>query len=458
MTRETRERSRQLRQPWLRSERAVPRFVVRPLERFLHREAGSASFLMAMALVALIWANVWPDSYEDLWTTVLTVDLGVITISEDARHWVNDLLMAIFFYVVSLEIKRELLFGSLRSARTAAVPIAAAFGTMVGAAFTYLAVNLIMDGDPRGWAIPIATDIAFAVGALGLVGRRAPRELRAFMLTLAVVDDLATIAVIGVGFSQDISLAWLLVAAALAGLVLIAQRIGIRSLVVYVFLAGALWLAVFEGGVHATIAGVVLGFLTPAVAFHTRRSTREALEDKLGDISGPDRELRERALLETATLARESVSPLARMEEQLHPWSAFLVLPLFALANAGVPVSIDGIARGADQPDRTRNRARPRRRSAPRRDHPRLDARPKRRRADPRRARLGRDLRRRAPEGHRLHRCDLHLDARLRRGCPPERGQARDPARIRGSCVARDRRAPREARDGGEQRALNLLP
>ena len=350
MTRETRERSRQLRQPWLRSERAVPRFVVRPLERFLHREAGSASFLMAMALVALIWANVWPDSYEDLWTTVLTVDLGVITISEDARHWVNDLLMAIFFYVVSLEIKRELLFGSLRSARTAAVPIAAAFGTMVGAAFTYLAVNLIMDGDPRGWAIPIATDIAFAVGALGLVGRRAPRELRAFMLTLAVVDDLATIAVIGVGFSQDISLAWLLVAAALAGLVLIAQRIGIRSLVVYVFLAGALWLAVFEGGVHATIAGVVLGFLTPAVAFHTRRSTRETLEDKLDDISSPDRELRERALLETATLARESVSPLARMEERLHPWSAFLVLPLFALANAGVPVSIDGIGEALTSP------------------------------------------------------------------------------------------------------------
>jgi Na+:H+ antiporter, NhaA family len=333
-----------LRQPWARSERAVPRLVVRPLERFLHREAGSAALLMGMALVALVWANAWPDSYEDLWTTVVRVDLGVIAIDEDARHWVNDLLMAVFFYVVSLEIKRELLYGSLRSARTAAVPVAAAFGTMVGAALAYLTVNLIMDGDLRGWAIPIATDIAFAVGALGLVGRRAPRELRAFMLTLAVVDDLATIAVIGVAFSQGISLAWLAAAAGLAAVVFIAQRIGIRSLVVYVLLAGTLWLAVFEGGVHGTIAGVVLGFLTPAVAFHARRTAGEAIADNLNDISGSDLELRERALLETATLARESVSPLARMEERLHPWSAFLVLPLFALANAGVPVSIEGIS------------------------------------------------------------------------------------------------------------------
>jgi NhaA family Na+:H+ antiporter len=305
---------------------------------------------MAVALVALAWANVWPDAYEDLWTTVVTVDLGVLAIDEDVRHWVNDLLMAVFFYVVSLEIKRELLYGSLRSARAAAAPVAAAFGTMVGAALAYLTVNLIMDGDLRGWAIPIATDIAFAVGALGLLGRRVPRELRAFMLTLAVVDDLATIAVIGVAFSQGISVAWLAAAAGLAAVVFFAQRIGVRSLVVYVLLAGALWLAVFEGGVHGTIAGVVLGFLTPAVAFHARRTAEEAIAANLNDISGSDFELRDRALLETATLARESVSPLARMEERLHPWSAFLVLPLFALANAGVPISISGIGEALTGP------------------------------------------------------------------------------------------------------------
>jgi len=349
MTSETSGRSR-LRQPWARSDKVVPRFVVRPLERFLHREAGSASLLMGVALVALVWANVWPDAYEDLWTTLVVVDLGVIAIHEDVRHWINDLLMAVFFYVVSLEIKRELLYGSLRSTRAAAAPVAAAFGTMVGAALAYLTVNLILDGDLRGWAIPIATDIAFAVGALGLLGRRVPRELRAFMLTLAVVDDLATIAVIGIAFSTDISLAWLAAAAALIGVVFLAQRVGIRSLVVYVLLAGALWLAVFEGGVHGTIAGVVLAFLTPAVAFHARRTAEEAIADNLNDISGTDRELRERALLDTATLTRESVSPLARMEERLHPWSAFLVLPLFALANAGVPVSIDGIGEALTSP------------------------------------------------------------------------------------------------------------
>ena len=337
-------------QPWARSERAVPRLVLRPLERFLHREAGSAALLMATAVVALVWANAWPDSYEGLWTTVLTIDLGVVTVAEDARHWVNDLLMALFFFVVTLEIKRELLFGSLRSARTAAVPVAAALGTMAGAAFTYLAVNLIMDGDLRGWAIPIATDIAFAVGALGLVGRRAPRELRAFMLTLAVVDDLATIAVIGIAFSQGISVAWLAAAAGIAVMVLIAQRSGIRSLVVYVVLAGALWLAVFKGGVHATIAGVVLGFLTPAVAFHARAATRDAIAGKLEAMTDPDPELGDHALLETAALARESVSPLARMEERLHPWSAFAVLPLFALANAGVPVSAEGIGEALTGP------------------------------------------------------------------------------------------------------------
>ncbi len=326
-----------LSKPWSRSERPVPRLVIRPLERFLEREAGSASLLMLAAAVALVWANVWPDSYERVWTSVVSVDLAVIQIEEDLQHWINDLLMAIFFYVVALEVKRELLFGSLKDRRAAAVPTAAAFGTMVGASPTYLAVNLIGDGDLRGWAIPIATDIAFAVGVLGLAGRRAPRELRAFMLTLAVVDDLGTIVVIAVAFSTGISFAWLGAASVLALGVLVAQRIGVRSLVVYVLLAGALWLAVFESGIHATIAGVVLGLLTPAVAFQSRRRAGEYLRTKLDEIAGADFEVSEGTLMATSRLAQESVSPLARMQDRLHPWSAYAILPLFALANAGVP-------------------------------------------------------------------------------------------------------------------------
>lgn len=335
--------SRQFRQPWLRSEQLLPRRVARPLERFLHQEAGSASLLLAAAVVALVWANAWPDSYARVWSTIVSVDFGPLEIEEDMQHWINDLLMAVFFYVVALEVKRELVFGSLRDRRSAAVPAAAALGTMVGAALTYVAVNLIGDGDLSGWAIPIATDIAFAVGVLGLMGRRVPNELRAFMLTLAVVDDLGTIVVIGVFFTESISVTWLAVAVAVVVAVVVAQRIAIRHLVVYVVLAAFLWLAVFESGVHATIAGVILGFLTPAVAFHSRRATAEFLGSHLSEISSSDREVSEGTLLDASRLAAEAVSPVTRMEESLHPWSAYAILPLFALANAGVPVSLDGI-------------------------------------------------------------------------------------------------------------------
>lgn len=343
-------RRRQLRipadfeRPWLRSDRAVPRTIARPLERYLRRESGSASLLLLAAAIALVWVNVAPASYDDVWTTRVVVEIGSLGIEQDLRHVVNDLLMAIFFYVVAIEVKREIVFGSLRQPRAAAVPVAAALGTMVGAAFAYVAINLIGDGELRGWAIPIATDIAFALGALGLVGRRASPEMRAFMLTLAVVDDLATIAVIGLFFSTDLSLTWLAAAAGIVLVVAAANRILVRSVVVYVFLAAAMWIAVFESGVHATIAGVALGFLTPAVALHSRQRTSEILGSRLQAIADSDMEVSEGTLLEASRLAEESVSPLARMHERLHPWTAFLILPVFALANAGVPISLDGIA------------------------------------------------------------------------------------------------------------------
>jgi NhaA family Na+:H+ antiporter len=328
------------RRPWLRSERAFPRRVARPLERFLSEEAGSASLLMAAAVAALVWSNAATDSYDEFWSTAVTVKLGSLRLEEDLRHVVNDLLMVLFFYVVALEVKREVLFGSLRERASAAVPVAAALGTMLGAALVYLAINLD-GGEPRGWAIPIATDIAFALGALGLLGRRAPPELRAFVLTLAVVDDLGTILVIAVFYSGGVSLAWLAAAIALAVSIVALRRLHVRLLLPYAVIAGLLWLAVFESGIHATIAGVVLGFLTPAVAFHHRQDAGGAIGAQLDKIArDPDSELSEATMWETSRLAREAVSPLARMEEQLHPWSAYVVLPLFALANAGVAISI----------------------------------------------------------------------------------------------------------------------
>lgn len=310
---------------------------MQPVERFLHTELGSALLLLAAALTALAWANLAGSSYARVWETGVQLQVGSWRFDEDLRHVVNDLFMAVFFYVVALEVKRELLFGSLKSRRSAAVPAAAALGTMVGAALTYVAVNLLADGDLRGWAIPIATDIAFAIGVLGLAGNRAPRELRAFMLTLAVVDDLATIAVIAIFFAQGISLLWLAAAAATVLMIIISQRIGVRALVPYVLLAAFLWLAVFESGIHATIAGVVLGFLTPAVAFYPTKTVGEAVRVRLAELSGADDEIDDDILLEGASAAREGVSPLARLERAVHPWSAYVILPIFALANAGVP-------------------------------------------------------------------------------------------------------------------------
>jgi Na+:H+ antiporter, NhaA family len=333
-------RPSRFRRPWLRSERPVPRTVVQPLEKFLRQEAGSGALLLAAAIAALVWSNAATGSYEDFWSTEVRVAVGSLSLEDDLRHVVNDLLMAVFFFVVALEVKRELLFGSLRDRSTAGVPVAAAVGTMVGAAVVYLVINLD-GGEPRGWAIPIATDIAFALAVLGVAGHRAPPAARAFLLTLAVVDDLGTIVVIALFFSGGISLGWLGGAVGLALAVVVAQRVHVRHLSVYVLLAGLFWIAVFESGVHATIAGVVLGFLTPAVAFYPRQDAGGEIGAQLSEIvRDPTSEVSEAAMWETSRLARESVSPLARMEEQLHPWSAYVVLPLFALANAGVVVSL----------------------------------------------------------------------------------------------------------------------
>ena len=323
------------------------RALRRPLERFVRSESSSAILLIGAAAVALIWANV-SDTYTAVWDAHARIDIGPLHLNESLRHWVNDLLMAVFFFVVALEVKREMLFGSLRDRRSALVPAAAAFGTMIGAAAVYLAINA-SGGDLRGWAIPIATDIAFALGVLGLVGRRAPKELRAFMLTLAVVDDLATIVVIAVFFTADLSIVWIGVAIVLLALIVLARWAGVRNLVVYVVLAGAVWLAVFESGVHATVAGVVLGFLTPAVASRGKKASAIATAAEAGtsdfrEMCENDHELSDASLMNVAHHALGAVSPLARIEEAITPYSAYLILPLFALANAGVPLSVGGLA------------------------------------------------------------------------------------------------------------------
>ena len=330
-----------LRAPYSQSDRLIARVLVRPVLRFAHTEVASASLLAAAAVIALVWANSpWHDSYEQLLHTEFGLTLGGLDLTLDLHHWVNDLLMALFFFVVGLEIKRELVHGELRDPRAAALPVIAAVGGLLVPAGLYL---LLAGGTaPSGWGVPMATDIAFALGALALVGRGLPPSLTVFLLSLAVADDLAAIAVIAVFYSQGVQAVWLLVAAVSLLVAVAMNRAGVRWLAPYVLLAGLTWLATFQSGVHATVAGVALGLITPSRPFHRPVSAvpvlRKQLDAVVGRMPEDTEDVDEHELLEVARTARETVSPLARLETLLHPWSAFVVLPLFALANAGVRV------------------------------------------------------------------------------------------------------------------------
>ncbi|MGH8984536.1 MAG: Na+/H+ antiporter NhaA [Acidimicrobiia bacterium] len=267
-------------------------------DEFVSIEALGGLALLGSAIAALVWANVASNSYADAWHTNLTLGIGELTITEDLRGWVNDGLMAIFFFVVGLEIKRELLEGDLRDRKTAALPALAALGGMVLPAVLFLALN---PGAPArdGWAIPVATDIAFAVGVLALLGPRCPKGLKLFLLTLAIVDDIGAILVIAVFYSNGVSGAWLGGAAATLLVFFLLQRLGIRTPFAYILPAVVLWVCMLESGVHATIAGVVLGLLAP------------------------NQEWRGQPLI-------------GRLERDIHPWTSFVIVPVFALANAGV--------------------------------------------------------------------------------------------------------------------------
>jgi Na+:H+ antiporter, NhaA family len=330
--------------PWARSDRLVPRVLAHPVQRFLDTEAAGGVVLLVAAVVALAWASSpWSASYEQLWSTELTVGTAGVHLTESLRHWVNDLAMGLFFFVAGLEIKRELVHGDLRKARTAMLPILCAVGGMVVPALLFLAFNA---GGPgvRGWGIPMATDIAFSVGVLALVGRRTPASLKVFLLTLAIVDDIGAIVVIALFYSSGVSLAWLAGAAGIVVAIAVLKRIGVRSLVPYVVLAAALWLVTFESGVHATIAGVVLGLLTPARPLQRPAAVAEVAADRLRDrhlTDDTDEERDETSMLQVSSLTAQAVSPVGRLQHHLHPYSSFVVLPLFALANAGVDLTPD---------------------------------------------------------------------------------------------------------------------
>jgi NhaA family Na+:H+ antiporter len=301
----------------------------RAVREFLDTEAAGGVVLLAAALVALAWANSpWKAGYLSLWETEITVAVGDTVRTLDLRHVVNEALMALFFFVVGLEIKRELVAGELHSPRKAALPALAALGGMVVPAALYAGINLGAPG-AAGWGVPMATDIAFAVGVLALLGPRVPPSLKLFLLTLAIVDDIGAIVVIAVFYAGHVDMTALASGAAVLAAVVALRVSRIDWMPVYVVLGLVLWAAVFESGVHATIAGVVLGLLTPARPLAAAGVAREWARDLAHDPTPAD-------LQAMSSIAKATVSVAEQLQHRLHPLVSYVVVPAFALANAGV--------------------------------------------------------------------------------------------------------------------------
>ncbi len=329
-------------------DRWLARHVARPVLAFVHREVAGSMLLLAATAAALIWANSpWSDSYVDFWHTHIDIHIGSFHIHPlTFEEFVNDALMALFFFVVGLEIKREMVTGYLSSLRAATLPAIAAIGGMVVPALLYVAFN--PSGDAAvGWGIPMATDIAFAVGIVALLGSRVPPMLKLFLLTLAIVDDIGAIAVIAIFYTSDLNLRWLVFAAGLLVLVRMLTLMKVWALPVYWTIGIVIWYATLESGVHATIAGVALGLLAPAKPLLTRDAAQEFVDQLPEQL--PDRLSVER-VHQASFVVQESVPMTERLETMLHPFTAFLIVPVFALANAGVPLSGETLSDAAGSP------------------------------------------------------------------------------------------------------------
>jgi len=269
---------------------------------FVKSEVSGGAVLLIAAITAMLWANApFGDSYQSFWETELTIGFGDLAITEDLQHWVNDGLMVLFFFVVGLEIKRELVVGELNDRSKATLPLIAALGGVLLPGLIYISLNAGGEG-AEGWAIPMATDIAFAVAVLALLGKRIPPGVRLLLLSIAIIDDVIAILIIALFYSKDISSVWLL-ASVLSFLVVVAmQRLDVSRIFPYVVVGIVAWVAVLSSGVHATIAGVILGLMTPAHPIKGRHIIEE-------------------------------------LEHRLHPYTSMLIVPLFALANAGIVIS-----------------------------------------------------------------------------------------------------------------------
>jgi NhaA family Na+:H+ antiporter len=326
---------------WATSDRLIPNTFVKPFIRFTEIEASSGIVLLLSAIIAIIWANsAYSDAYFSILEEHLTISIGGFHFDESVLHVINDGFMAIFFFVVGLEIKREMVLGDLRDRKVASLPVMAALGGMIFPALVYLAFNA-GTGAGHGWGIPMATDIAFAIGIVALLGSRVPSGAKLFLLALAIADDIGAISVIAIFYTADLNLFYLGAAILSLAIVWSASRVNIRALIFYIPMALLIWYFTLESGVHATLAGVALGFLTPARAYFNPRQfdarARATLDMFPVEPDSPAAQERaEHEVVEMIQTSQESISPLSRMEHNLVGWSSYVIVPLFALANAGV--------------------------------------------------------------------------------------------------------------------------
>ena len=319
----------------------IARAVQLPVQEFIHTQGVSSAVLLLAAVVALLWANSpWSDAYHRTWHVVLT--LSGLSLPLDA--WINDAMMALFFFLMGMEIKQEMVHGELSEPRRAALPVFAALGGMIVPALIYAAFNYGLP-TAHGWGIPMATDIAFSLGVLALI-KGVPPELKVFLLTLAIADDIGAILVIAFFYTTTLHWQYLLIAAALIGVILVSRRIGFGRQVFYTVIGVLVWLAVLKSGVHATIAGVVLGLLMPATSGVSLEEFSELGVDTMRDFceaqTAGDDARANRVLGAMEYMLQNTESPAERVTRKLNDWVAFLVLPLFALANAGVTFSAEG--------------------------------------------------------------------------------------------------------------------
>jgi NhaA family Na+:H+ antiporter len=320
--------------------------LISPFVRFAKMEASSGLLLLAGTIAALVWANSpWEQSYDAIWNTQVSIGFGRFFLSESRHEWINDGLMAVFFFLVGLEIKREVLIGELSSLRKAAFPLIAALGGAIVPALLYVLVTYGSDGQ-KGWGIPMATDIAFALGALALLGNRVPVSLKIFVTALAIVDDIIAVLVIAIFYTDRIHV--FILAIGLAGVVLSfgANLLGVRRPIIYAVIGICVWCAVLKSGVHATVAGVLLAFTIPARTYVDRdlflKSSRWLLDRFEGAV--PNSAEAHAAIHSMDAQCELVESPLHRIEHYLQPWVSFLVMPLFAFANAGVRILGNGLA------------------------------------------------------------------------------------------------------------------